>query len=106
VPRIYHYEYTWLCFTSNQPFKKQFDDIMKLILEVGLPSRVSVVKFHRPLYMRQIYSLKHPYITQGVRKIENLFNQSQPMTFKLIDATWIGMKGECGIGPNFLEEQN
>jgi Reverse transcriptase (RNA-dependent DNA polymerase) len=90
--------------------KTQLEMIMKPILDAGLSRAGICRKMARTVvYAQRKYlglGIKHPYITQGIRKIEALFNQSQTTTLSLIEATWLRMQNECGIGPHFLEESN
>jgi hypothetical protein len=47
--------------------------------------------------------LNHPFEIQGIRKIEALFNHSQPFTLQLNEATWHRTMVESGQGADFLE---
>jgi hypothetical protein len=90
--------------------KSQLETIMKPVLDSGLPRAGICRKMARTIVFapRKYLGLgiKHPYVTQGIRKIETLINQSQSTTLTLIEATWARMQIECGVGPHFLAENN
>jgi hypothetical protein len=46
--------------------------------------------------------LTTPYDTQGIRKIETLFNPGNQMTYKLVEASWQRSMVESGLGKHFL----
>jgi hypothetical protein len=88
--------------------KKQLENVMRPILDAGLSKSGICRKIARSVifapnkYMG--FGVKHPYVSQGIYKLLSFFNMSQPTTVKLIEATWYRMMTECGLGCNFLEE--
>jgi hypothetical protein len=49
--------------------------------------------------------LKHPFVTQGIRKIDLLLNTCQSITNNLIETLWSRTMVESGCGPHFLEHK-
>jgi hypothetical protein len=87
--------------------KTQLDNVMKPNIEAGLPKSGICRKISRHI----IYTpnkclglgIKHPFIIQGIRKLEMLFNNCQTLTAQLIETSWIRTMSECGMGVAFLE---
>jgi ribonuclease HI len=90
--------------------KTDLDNIMKPILDVGLSRAGICRKMARSVVFApnkfQGLGLHHPYDTQGIRKIEALFNYGQPLTLQLIEASWTRTMIESGYGADFLTKDN
>jgi hypothetical protein len=103
---INNYEYFKLCPTSNNPFQTTVGKKLP-ILDTGLSKSGICQKIARSVvFAPNIHmglEVKHPF-TQGIFKILNFFNTSQPTTLELTRATWYQMKNECGLGCNFLKD--
>jgi hypothetical protein len=87
--------------------KKQVDHILAPVMEVGLPKSGICRKISRAVVFAPIkylgLGIKHPFISQGVKKIEYFFDQSHQFTSKLIQAAWYRTMIESGFGGDFLE---
>ncbi len=87
--------------------KKQVDSILQPILSIGLPKsgicrNISrKVVFSPPKY--QGLGIRHPYIGQGISKLQTIFQANQDMTHQLFEASWVRTMIESGYGVNFLE---
>jgi hypothetical protein len=72
--------------------KQQIDYIMQPVLQMGLSKSGICRNIARDVvYAPNKYlgfGIQHPYFLQGIRKIESIFNTSQPFTQQLIDASW------------------
>jgi hypothetical protein len=87
--------------------RQQLDYLMKPVLGAGL-SRSGVCRnMSRTVVFTpntfQGLGLHHPYDIQGIRKIEAIFDNSQPFTTKLVEASWYRAMIESGQGADFLE---
>jgi hypothetical protein len=97
-------EYPLLATTMT---KNQLDIIMRPILMSGLPragicrNMARIAIFASTKY--QGLGLRHPHITQGLRKLI-LFGMVSEATYtlSLIQISWNHCKWECGLGINFL----
>jgi hypothetical protein len=87
---------------------KELYHIFKPTLAVGLSKSGICRKMSRQVVFGPIkyqgLGLHNPFDTQGIRKLELLFNNSQPLTLQLIDASWARMMAESGYGADFWKK--
>jgi hypothetical protein len=80
---------------------------MSPVTATGLSSSGICNKISTPvIYASSKYpglGIKHPYVTQGIRKIDLLLNIIQQITNNLIDTSWQRTMAESKCGYNFLE---
>ena len=86
--------------------KKDIQYIISPALNSGLSKAGICRKTARKLIFGSIkyqgFGVKDPYVTQGVNKLQMLFNYTNKLTLQLIDESWRRCALECGIGPNLL----
>jgi hypothetical protein len=95
--------------TASTLSNLELDNVMKPILEIGLRSGICRKITRTKVFAPRKYmglGIKQPCVTQSIRKLETLLNQSHTTTLQLIDARWVRMAIECGIGPQFLKAKN
>jgi Reverse transcriptase (RNA-dependent DNA polymerase) len=87
--------------------RKDLDYVMKPVTNIGLSKAGICRNMARKVVFTpntfQGLGLNHPYDVQGIRKIEALFDISQPFTLQLIEGSWHRTMIECGQGTDFLE---
>jgi hypothetical protein len=98
-------EYPLLATTLT---KKQLDRIMSPILQVGLPRSGICRTVSWSLVFSSIkyqgFGLIHPFVTQGVRKLLQLFNSASIFNQQLVSTAYNTTMIESGLGPHFLEQ--
>jgi hypothetical protein len=96
-------EYSLLSTTFNY---KQCSSLTSLILTAGLPkSGICRNISRKPLFSCtkfQGFGLRHPFFTQGIRKLELLLNTTDPTSAFLVRHAMETTSLECGLGNNFL----
>jgi Reverse transcriptase (RNA-dependent DNA polymerase) len=88
--------------------KEQINLVVKPILEVGLPRSGICRNMARAIVFSEVthqgLGMKHPYLTQGLRKLNAVFDEASSMTNDLIEHAWESCQVVCGLGENFLIE--
>ena len=95
------------CLPASILAKSDIDNIMKPLLQIGLPKAGVCRTMARSVVYGSItyqgLGIHYPFWIQGIYKIYLLLDQSNVTTQKLIDVSWIKMVRETGLGPNFWE---
>jgi hypothetical protein len=86
--------------------RKQCNTLTNIILCATLPkSGICRSISRKPVFSSakyQGFGIKHPYYTQGYRKLEMMINSNDELGNKLISEAIITTALESGLGPNFL----
>jgi Reverse transcriptase (RNA-dependent DNA polymerase) len=88
--------------------RKEIHHALSPALNVGLSKSGICKKISRNIIFCpnkfQGFGIKDPYVTQGIRKLELLFNPYNQLTQELIQESWRRTEQEVGIGPNFFQQ--
>jgi hypothetical protein len=88
--------------------KHQIDLIISPVLQIGLPRSGRCRNMARALFFSEIdyqgLGMKHPYVTQGLRKLLALADKSPSMTSEVLQSAWGTCMLLCGLGEYYLLE--
>jgi hypothetical protein len=86
------------------------DKVLVPILETGLSKAGICRKIAQQVVfapnMAFGFGLHHPYVTQGIRKIEMWFNQTKYLINDLIETSWHQTMVESGFVADFLQQDH
>jgi hypothetical protein len=78
-------------------------------MEVGLPRSGLCRKISRDVVFAPLkyqgFGIRHPFIGQGIAKIQTLFDLRQTLSQQLIDTSWQRTMVESGMGAQFLQKK-
>ncbi len=85
---------------------QQANSIIQPVFEIGLPRSGICRKISRDIVFAPLkyqgFGVRHPYLGQGISKIQLLFDVRQDLCQDLIDTSWNRTMVESGFGTNFL----